>query len=141
VAATGCYWTATRSISKTAARLGERIITLLAAIPAVPFLLSAFQVSGLSLLPHFCILPSSFLCGPTLGNRVKRPSTLKVVESNWCLHCREHQAGLHLLELIGRRSGAFLAQRRLRHKCSKVSYQVVFWLIAMACQFAAYDSL
>jgi uncharacterized membrane protein YsdA (DUF1294 family)/cold shock CspA family protein len=51
------------------------------------------------------------------------------------------EAWLHLLELLGGWPGAFLAQRRLRHKCSKVSYQVVFWLIVLAYQFAAFDSL
>jgi uncharacterized membrane protein YsdA (DUF1294 family) len=50
------------------------------------------------------------------------------------------EARLHLLELLGGWPGAFLAQRRLRHKCSKGSYQVVFWLIVLAYQFAAYDS-
>jgi uncharacterized membrane protein YsdA (DUF1294 family) len=50
------------------------------------------------------------------------------------------EAQLHLLELFGGWPGAFLAQRRLRHKCSKGSYQVVFWLIVLAYQFAAYDS-
>ena len=51
------------------------------------------------------------------------------------------EARLHLLELLGGWPGAFLAQRRLRHKCSKGSYQVVFWLIVLAYQFAAFDSL
>jgi len=37
--------------------------------------------------------------------------------------------------------GAFIAQRRLRHKCSKISYQAVFWLIVIAYQFAAIDAL
>ncbi len=50
------------------------------------------------------------------------------------------EAQLHLLELLGGWPGAFLAQRRLRHKCSKVSYQVSFWLIVLAYQFAAFDS-
>jgi uncharacterized membrane protein YsdA (DUF1294 family)/cold shock CspA family protein len=54
---------------------------------------------------------------------------------------RLSEAGLHLLELVGGWPGAFLAQRRLRHKCSKVSFQVVFWLIVLAYQFAAFDSL
>ena len=48
---------------------------------------------------------------------------------------------LHLTELLGGWPGAFLAQRRLRHKCSKASYQFVFWLIVLAYQFAAFDSL
>ena len=54
---------------------------------------------------------------------------------------RLSEAALHLLELLGGWPGAFLAQRRLRHKCSKGSYQLVFWLIVLAYQFAAFDSL
>ncbi|MBD2355437.1 DUF1294 domain-containing protein [Tolypothrix sp. FACHB-123] len=37
---------------------------------------------------------------------------------------------LHVCELTGGWLGAFVAQQILRHKTSKVSYQVVFWLIA-----------
>jgi uncharacterized membrane protein YsdA (DUF1294 family) len=37
--------------------------------------------------------------------------------------------------------GAYLAQRRLRHKSSKRSYQVVFWLIVLGYQLVAVDSL
>lgn len=48
---------------------------------------------------------------------------------------------LHLLEIIGGWPGAFLAQQSLRHKSSKVSYQVSFWLIVALYQFAALDSL
>ena len=54
---------------------------------------------------------------------------------------RVSEARLHLLELLGGWQGGFLAQRRLRHKCSKGSYQVVFWLIVLAYQLAAFDSL
>ncbi|MEQ8956771.1 MAG: cold shock and DUF1294 domain-containing protein [Coleofasciculus sp. C2-GNP5-27] len=36
---------------------------------------------------------------------------------------------LHLCELAGGWLGAFIAQRTLRHKSSKNSYQVVFWAI------------
>lgn len=50
------------------------------------------------------------------------------------------EAHLHLLELLGGWPGAWLAQGRLRHKCSKGSYQFVFWLIILAYQFAALDS-
>jgi uncharacterized membrane protein YsdA (DUF1294 family)/cold shock CspA family protein len=53
---------------------------------------------------------------------------------------RLSEQGLHLLELLGGWPGAFLAQRRLRHKCSKGSYQFMFWLIVLAYQFAAIDS-
>lgn len=36
---------------------------------------------------------------------------------------------LHALELAGGWPGAFFAQRRLRHKTAKFSYQLVYWLI------------
>ena len=36
---------------------------------------------------------------------------------------------LHAFEFAGGWPGAFLAQQRYRHKCSKRSYQAVFWLI------------
>jgi len=54
---------------------------------------------------------------------------------------RISEAGLHFLELLGGWPGAFLAQRRLRHKISKAGYQTVFWLIVFAYQWAAYDSM
>ena len=54
---------------------------------------------------------------------------------------RVPEVRLHLLELLGGWPGGFLAQRRLRHKCSKGSYQFVFWLIVLLWQFVAVDSL
>ncbi|MCX6875534.1 MAG: DUF1294 domain-containing protein [Verrucomicrobia bacterium] len=50
---------------------------------------------------------------------------------------RVPESSLHLAELLGGWPGAFLAQRRLRHKSSKVSYQVVFWLIVVIFQIVA----
>ena len=54
---------------------------------------------------------------------------------------RVPETRLHLLDLLGGWPGGFVAQRRLRHKCSKGSYQFVFWLIVSGWQFAAFDSL
>ncbi|MEP6673409.1 MAG: DUF1294 domain-containing protein [Chthoniobacter sp.] len=51
------------------------------------------------------------------------------------------EATLHLLELAGGWPGALLAQRWCRHKCSKVSYQIVFWLIVAAYELLAFDFL
>jgi uncharacterized membrane protein YsdA (DUF1294 family) len=48
---------------------------------------------------------------------------------------------LHGLEFAGGWPAAFLAQHRLRHKCSKLSYQVVFWLIVALHVCAATDYL
>lgn len=49
------------------------------------------------------------------------------------------ESTLHLLELAGGWPAAFVAQRLLRHKIVKVSYQVVFWLIVVAHQLVAVD--
>ena len=52
---------------------------------------------------------------------------------------RVSESTLHLAELCGGWPGAFLAQRRLRHKCSKSNYQFVFWLIVLAYQIVSVD--
>lgn len=54
-------------------------------------------------------------------------------------HWRASEKLLHCFEFAGGWPGAFLAQRRLRHKCSKLSYQVVFWLIISIHVYAATD--
>jgi uncharacterized membrane protein YsdA (DUF1294 family) len=51
------------------------------------------------------------------------------------------EATLHLMSLVGGWLGAFLAQRVFRHKTSKVSFQIVFWMVVFIHQFAAVDSL
>lgn len=40
---------------------------------------------------------------------------------------RTPEATLHLLELLGGWPGALLGQRLIRHKNSKLRYQIVFW--------------
>ena len=54
---------------------------------------------------------------------------------------REPEALLHLLELLGGWPGAFVAQRWIRHKCSKPGYQIVFWLIVALHEVLAIDYL
>ncbi len=54
---------------------------------------------------------------------------------------RSPETMLHVFELAGGWPGALLAQRRLRHKSSKLSYQFTFWLIVAAHQFVAIDFL
>ena len=44
---------------------------------------------------------------------------------------RTPEATLHLLELLGGWPGAFAAQRLIRHKNKKTSYQLVFWGIVL----------
>jgi uncharacterized membrane protein YsdA (DUF1294 family) len=52
---------------------------------------------------------------------------------------RTPESTLHLVELLGGWPGAFLAQRAFRHKISKASYQVTFWMIITLHEFAAFD--
>lgn len=59
----------------------------------------------------------------------------QAVSKGW----RVSEGSLHLAELLGGWPGAFLAQRGLRHKCSKPSYQVGFWFIVIIYQIAAVD--
>jgi uncharacterized membrane protein YsdA (DUF1294 family) len=54
---------------------------------------------------------------------------------------RISESTLHLGEFLGGWPGAFLAQRIFRHKTSKKSYQVVFWMIVLLHELAAFDSL
>ncbi len=49
------------------------------------------------------------------------------------------EARLHLLKLLGGWPAAFISQRILRHKTSKLSYQIIFWLIVSLYQYAAFD--
>lgn len=44
---------------------------------------------------------------------------------------RTPEARLHLYELLGGWPGGFLAQRLIRHKNRKLSYQLLFWLIVL----------
>ncbi|MCG2576578.1 DUF1294 domain-containing protein [Dechloromonas sp. XY25] len=44
---------------------------------------------------------------------------------------RTPESTLHLLSLIGGWPGALLAQRRLRHKSAKLSFQIAFWATAL----------
>ena len=44
---------------------------------------------------------------------------------------RVSESTLHLLELGCGWPGALLAQKIIRHKCRKTSYQIKFWLIVI----------
>lgn len=44
---------------------------------------------------------------------------------------RTPEGTLHLFELLGGWPGALIGQKKLYHKCSKVSYQVEFWIVVV----------
>lgn len=52
---------------------------------------------------------------------------------------RTPESTLHLVELLSGWPAAFLAQRALRHKISKTSYQVGFWLIVLLHEAVSFD--
>lgn len=52
---------------------------------------------------------------------------------------RVPETSLHLAEIAGGWPGAFLAQRRFRHKCSKGAYLAIFWGIILLHQVAGLD--
>lgn len=54
---------------------------------------------------------------------------------------RTPESTLHFAELLGGWAAAFLAQRTLRHKISKTSYQVAFWAIVAVHEAASFDFL
>jgi len=61
----------------------------------------------------------------------------RAVKSEW----RISESMLHLAEALGGWPGAYIAQRRLRHKCSKGSYMATFWVIVLLHQVIALDFL
>lgn len=87
-------------------------------------------LNGWWLYGTLCVLSASTYLAYFLDKRRAQTNAWRIPE----LH-------LHLLELMGGWPGAWVAQRHLRHKSSKISYQVVFWIIIVAYQFVALESL
>ena len=54
---------------------------------------------------------------------------------------RTPESVLHAAEFAGGWPAAFIAQQLFRHKCSKVTYQVSFWMIVLFHQFLAAEYL
>lgn len=54
---------------------------------------------------------------------------------------RISEKNLHWISMLGGWPGAFLAQRRLRHKTAKVGFQGVFWMTVLLHEYVAIDYL
>jgi uncharacterized membrane protein YsdA (DUF1294 family)/cold shock CspA family protein len=91
------------------------ILSLLPGLGAMNFALTTFNPIPLILYPIM-----SFLTFTLYADDKSRAK-----QGRW----RVSERTLHLCEFMGGWLGAFIAQRRLRHKSSKVSYQIVFWVI------------
>ena len=114
---------------KSGGRVGFGILVLLAVLLVLPLL-------ALSWLPipwwqgfGAMLVISAVTYGMYAHDKTRAQS------AGW----RVPESTLHLAELLGGWPGALLAQRRLRHKCSKASYQFVFWSIVILFQIAAVD--
>lgn len=88
----------------------------LAAIPLAGALLLAPD-NPLPLLLYLALGPLTFI--------TYREDKHRAQQSKW----RISEGRLHLLELTGGWIGGYAAQRTLRHKNRKGSYQLIFWLI------------
>lgn len=54
---------------------------------------------------------------------------------------RTPESTLHLLELLGGWTAAFVSQRLFRHKIMKGEYQFTFWFICVLHQYLSFDYL
>ncbi|MCF7675644.1 MAG: DUF1294 domain-containing protein [Akkermansiaceae bacterium] len=106
-------------------------------------LVSLLVLPGLAILMlpfPLCVLwalPGSIVAISALTFRMYAHDKQQALAGGW----RVAEKSLHLAELFGGWPGAFLAQRQQRHKCSKVSYLIVFWGIVAIHQIVAVDVL
>jgi uncharacterized membrane protein YsdA (DUF1294 family) len=114
-------------------RVGASAILLLVLLLVVP----SYAVSRLSALIDWRLL----IGGPVLWSVFAffsyRSDKRRAEAGEW----RIAESTLHMIDFLGGWPGAFLAQRKFRHKTSKVSFQFVFWAIVLTHQFLAVDSL
>lgn len=83
------------------------------------------------------LVPAWYAVASIIAWRLYASDKRKAREGAW----RERESKLHLAEILGGWPGAFLAQRRFRHKTAKRSFKAVFWLAVMIHQFIAIDEL
>ena len=84
-------------------------------------LLVAATVTGLNVPP---VIFAAYLAFSLFTFIVYARDKSAAVKGNW----RTPESTLHMLSLIGGWPGALLAQRTLRHKSRKRSFQSVFWI-------------
>lgn len=85
---------------------------------AIPFLASALTLSWVP-LAFYTIASIVGFGAITLDKRFAQQNMWRIPE-----------ATLHLIELLGGWPGSGAAQRMVRHKTQKMSYQITFWVIA-----------
>ena len=81
------------------------------------------------------MLPAAMLPTSVAAWMMYRDDKKRALTGSW----RVTETELHGLELFGGWPGAFLAQRKFRHKTRKLSYQAIFWSIVFLHQLLALD--
>ena len=84
---------------------------------------------------HPIVLPITILLINIITYIVYAADKRKAQNNTW----RTSETSLHFLELLTGWPAAFIAQRRLRHKSSKLPFQITFWLIVTLHQLTAYE--
>jgi uncharacterized membrane protein YsdA (DUF1294 family)/cold shock CspA family protein len=117
-----------KSYSKIASQLLFTMIgiVLLSALPLIGAVHFAWRIAiilpPLNLLPLILYIGVSFITFTLYADDKYRSE-----HGQW----RTSEATLHLSELFGGWMGGFIAQRTIRHKSRKSSYQMVFWAIVI----------
>jgi uncharacterized membrane protein YsdA (DUF1294 family) len=114
-------------------RAGVSAFLVLAVLLAVP----GYAVGQLASSIDWRVLAGVPLALSTVAFFAYRSDKRRAAAGAW----RIPEATLHFMALMGGWPGAFLAQRAFRHKTSKVSFQVLFWLVVLSHQLLAVDSL
>ncbi|MDR0226209.1 MAG: cold shock and DUF1294 domain-containing protein [Burkholderiaceae bacterium] len=97
--------------------VGPAVLALVAAFFCVLGLLAwSGRMPWILLLAHGLVSTATYLA--------YKADKSAAIEDRW----RTPEAQLHLMALAGGWPGALLAQRVLRHKSSKPSFQMVFWI-------------
>ena len=94
--------------------------TIILAVSFIFFVLAATLVDK---LPK--TVPFMYLAASAITFLIYARDKSAAENNRW----RTQESTLHLLELIGGWPGAMVAQRLLRHKSKKKSYQIVFWMV------------
>lgn len=98
-------------------------------------LLPALAIVRLAGVIDWRYLAGYALVVSTVTYLLYRGDKKKAQEGSW----RTPESTLHFAELLGGWPGAFLAQRIIRHKNAKSSYQTIFWMIVLAYQYVSLD--
>jgi len=116
-------------LSRTSVKIGFGSLLFLAGLLFLPFL------SGLYLPVPVWLVPAVMTVASVVAWFCYRCDKQRAQSGQW----RIRESQLHLVELLGGWPGAYLAQRRFRHKTQKFFFQYVFVLIVALHQIVAAD--